>query len=122
MINKKVVSRIGTMAAIAALALGASVGSASAADVGSVGPNSSNTDAVQCIQVALSAWGGDGVIDADGRYGQQTYQAVMDYQSANHLDADGIVGKDTGTSLWANYLRHMADWHNEYCLSVTPTH
>jgi len=34
-------------------------------------------------------------IDADGRYGPGTKQAVMDYQSANGLAADGMAGPAT---------------------------
>ncbi len=44
--------------------------------------------AVKKLQEALG-------IDADGRFGPGTKQAVMDYQSANGLDADGMAGPAT---------------------------
>ncbi|MDR0961549.1 MAG: peptidoglycan-binding protein [Mediterranea sp.] len=34
-------------------------------------------------------------VSTDGVFGQQTYLAVMRFQSARGLVADGVVGKDT---------------------------
>lgn len=58
-----------------------------------IGPQpSSNTAGVTCIQQTLD-------VPADGRYGQETYDAVMAFQAASGLSADGAVGPATGDAL-----------------------
>ena len=56
---------------------------------------------VAVLQRALTATGFAAV--ADGRFGSQTYAAVVAYQRAKGLYADGIVGPQTGRALgiWA---------------------
>jgi peptidoglycan hydrolase-like protein with peptidoglycan-binding domain len=50
------------------------------------------------IQTALKAAGFyDGAID--GKIGQKTKQAILDFQKANNLTADGVVGKKTWEAL-----------------------
>ena len=38
-------------------------------------------------------------IFVDDKFGQQTQQAVMDFQSAHHLAADGVVGDETANAI-----------------------
>lgn len=53
---------------------------------------------VAALQRALLSAGYDpGPID--GTYGQQTEEAVIAFQEANDLDADGVVGPDTAAAL-----------------------
>jgi peptidoglycan hydrolase-like protein with peptidoglycan-binding domain len=53
---------------------------------------------VRCLQSTLDAKGYDsGPID--GQFGPITYSAVVRYQQARRLLADGVVGRQTGTSL-----------------------
>jgi L,D-peptidoglycan transpeptidase YkuD (ErfK/YbiS/YcfS/YnhG family) len=53
---------------------------------------------VRCLQSTLNAQGyNSGPVD--GRFGPVTFRAVVRYQQANGLLADGIVGRITGTSL-----------------------
>ena len=43
-----------------------------------------------------------GSAGADGEFGQDTYNAVIAFQKANGLDADGVIGENTWTKLLAN--------------------
>ena len=38
-------------------------------------------------------------LDADGYFGQDTYDAVVDYQKENNLEPDGFIGKNTWKQL-----------------------
>lgn len=58
----------------------------------------SSGDAVRCLQQTLNANGVDSG-PVDGRFGSVTYRAVRTYQTARGLYVDGIVGRQTGTSL-----------------------
>ncbi|BCY09791.1 peptidoglycan-binding protein [Actinoplanes sp. L3-i22] len=58
-----------------------------------IGPQPSpNTAGVTCIQQTLG-------VPADGRFGQQTYDAVKAFQASSGLPADGAVGPVTGDAL-----------------------
>lgn len=58
----------------------------------------STGDDVVTVQRKLKQWGYyDGVID--GRFGQETYDAVVLFQRRNGLSADGVVGKSTADAL-----------------------
>jgi L,D-peptidoglycan transpeptidase YkuD (ErfK/YbiS/YcfS/YnhG family) len=53
---------------------------------------------VRCVQSTLNAHGyNSGPVD--GRFGPMTYRAVVRYQQARGLLADGVVGRQTGTAL-----------------------
>jgi peptidoglycan hydrolase-like protein with peptidoglycan-binding domain len=59
-------------------------------------------DAIRCLQVVLTSLGYDlpvstkhGTILADGIFGQETYDAVVEFQEDNNLAADGVVGPQT---------------------------
>jgi peptidoglycan hydrolase-like protein with peptidoglycan-binding domain len=59
-------------------------------------------DAVRCLQVVLISLGYDlpvstknGTILADGVFGQETDEAVVEFQGDNNLAADGVVGPQT---------------------------
>ncbi|HIW61452.1 MAG TPA: peptidoglycan-binding protein [Candidatus Stackebrandtia excrementipullorum] len=62
--------------------------------------NGSSGSAVLRLQRALTAALGE-EIGQDGQFGPLTGQAVKDYQNANGLDADGIVGPATWSALQA---------------------
>lgn len=58
----------------------------------------SSGDDVVTIQRRLKQWGYyDGVVD--GRFGQDTYDAVVLFQKRNGLNADGAVGKATADAM-----------------------
>ena len=66
-----------------------------------IGPGpSGNRWGVSCIQDALG-------VDVDGRFGEQTYQAVKDFQSLFGLQVDGAVGIQTGDALFAVNGGHL---------------
>ena len=53
---------------------------------------------VRCLQTTLNAQGyNSGPVD--GSFGAMTYRAVVRYQQAKRLFVDGVVGRQTGTSL-----------------------
>ena len=53
---------------------------------------------VRCLQTTLNAQGyNSGPVD--GSFGAMTYRAVVRYQAAKRLFVDGVVGRQTGTSL-----------------------
>ncbi|MFO0560845.1 MAG: peptidoglycan-binding domain-containing protein [Polyangiales bacterium] len=54
-------------------------------------------DSVRDLQQALVDAGYD--IEVDGIFGEDTESAVVDFQSNNGLDADGIVGPRTWRAL-----------------------
>lgn len=54
---------------------------------------SRNSDAVKLIQAVLK-------ITVDGKFGAQTKKAVEDFQKANGLKADGVVGPGTWSKLF----------------------
>jgi peptidoglycan hydrolase-like protein with peptidoglycan-binding domain len=55
---------------------------------------------VRAVQQALNFWGASPVLDTDGDFGTHTDTAVRNYQEKHALDVDGVVGKDTRTSLF----------------------
>ncbi|MFD0278962.1 peptidoglycan-binding protein [Kitasatospora sp. NPDC127111] len=81
--------------------------------------------AVTCVQLALNHWNSSrpGLphpemgLEVDGRFGGETLRVLKAYQSAQHLDADGIVGPRTGDLLYWAHL-HQSDPH---CYTVIPT-
>jgi hypothetical protein len=84
--------------AVVAAALGLAVlGSGTAVanpNVSVIGPGpSGNVWGVKCIQDALG-------LDIDGRYGDDTYQAVKNFQRTHVLQVDGAVGIETGNKLF----------------------
>jgi peptidoglycan hydrolase-like protein with peptidoglycan-binding domain len=70
-----------------------------AATVGNIKLGQSGS-AVSEIQKLLNQNGYS--LSSDGVFGNQTQQAVLDYQQKNGLKVDGIVGTQTLSSLWAN--------------------
>ena len=57
----------------------------------------SKGSSVTTLQEALVNQGYE--IDVDGDFGDGTYNAVVDFQSNNGLDADGVVGPNTWSAL-----------------------
>lgn len=57
-------------------------------------------DDVSNLQTALKNAGYN--VDVDGSFGSQTLEAVKQYQQANGLDADGMVGPQTQAKLFGN--------------------
>lgn len=60
-------------------------------------------------------------INADGQFGQQTQQAVMDYQKKNNLGVDGIVGPETFKSLKSDQANQTAQFDSGPEPPKTPT-
>jgi N-acetylmuramoyl-L-alanine amidase len=81
------------------------------------------TRGVLCVQVVLqmhAGWGGT----ADGVYGPQTRQGVIQFQRYFGLGADGIVGRATGDLLM--YIGTRDDysrwfWEDHNCYNDVPT-
>lgn len=59
----------------------------------------STGSAVKTLQQALNAKGANPKLAVDGSFGPKTLDAVLDFQRANGLDPDGIVGQLTWTQL-----------------------
>ncbi len=57
-----------------------------------------NPEAIRELQEALTAAGYDPGA-ADGKFGEQTEEAVIAFQQANDLSTDGVVGMETATAL-----------------------
>ena len=72
--------------------------------------------AVSCVQLAVDLADNAG-LTVDSIFGPKTLAAVEDFQRRNHLSADGIVGKDTGTAMWLVDAVHSPD-----CYTYLPTH
>ncbi len=68
--------------------------------------DSGNTEAIKAAQKYLNENGyTDGYgrkLEEDGVYGKNTYNAVIKYQQANNLIADGQIGDETWDSMWSN--------------------
>lgn len=54
---------------------------------------------VRAVQAALNRAGSDPQLDIDGDFGPATKAAVVAFQTAHGLDADGVVGEYTWTAL-----------------------
>ena len=88
---------------------------ASSLRLGSGGPP------VQCLQTTLNAQGyNSGPVD--GRFGPMTYRAVVRYQQAKRLFVDGVVGRQTGTSLgiWGTVASGAATGGSTTASQCTP--
>ncbi|HXP83222.1 MAG TPA: peptidoglycan-binding protein [Bryobacteraceae bacterium] len=56
---------------------------------------------VRAIQQALNVWGAKPPLVEDGKFGDNTYNAVVKFQGDHHLKlVDGIVGKETRGALF----------------------
>lgn len=78
--------------------------------VAHIGPGpSSNGIGVQCAQTAINYRLGTSIAE-DGRFGQETYHALMRYQQSLGVQADGTVGSQTGELV----LIDDYDWGKKY--------
>jgi len=59
---------------------------------------------VKHLQLMLNQRGGFPVLIEDGDFGQSTETSVKHYQQNENLAADGVVGKQTWTSLLSKWL------------------
>ena len=57
----------------------------------------------------LNERGGFPIVNVDGDFGPSTDQSVKHYQQNENLTVDGIVGKQTWTSLLC-CSRHQVEW------------
>lgn len=63
---------------------------------------------VRVLQTALNTLGGNIVVD--GVFGDVTFHAVCDFQSAKRLEPDGVVGPKTWTAIDQELVRHALAW------------
>ena len=70
-------------------------------DVGLVKPGDSRKDVVRGVQHALNVIDG-AALNLDGVYGKGTTTAVKNFQDAEEIDADGIVGPITFRALYSS--------------------
>ena len=66
-------------------------------------PDSGPT-AVKHLQLMLNERGGYPVLSEDGVFGSTTETSVKHYQQNENLTVDGVVGKQTWTSLLSKWL------------------
>ena len=59
---------------------------------------------VQHLQLMLNQRGGFPILTEDGNFGSSTDASVKHYQQNENLTVDGIVGKQTWTSLLSKWL------------------
>jgi peptidoglycan hydrolase-like protein with peptidoglycan-binding domain len=59
---------------------------------------------IQHLQLMLNQRGGFPVLAEDGNFGSPTEESVKHYQGNENLTVDGIVGKQTWTSLLNKWL------------------
>ncbi|NEW43582.1 hypothetical protein GV794_00305 [Nocardia cyriacigeorgica] len=55
----------------------------------------SRGDCVSAVQAFVSGYYGNGTISIDGKYGDDTAEAVRNFQRYSGIRADGVVGPDT---------------------------
>ncbi|MCF2527775.1 peptidoglycan-binding domain-containing protein [Yinghuangia soli] len=105
----------------AAIVVGVLAGTAQANNVGNIGVGSGNTAGVKCIQKSYNYIANRGLA-VDGIYGNATKQATIDFQRLFKLGVDGIVGKQTGDTLWwaVNYKAGWGLYENWGCQSKVP--
>ena len=69
--------------------------------------DSGNSDAIKAVQRYLNEHGYTDAygnkLSEDGDYGKNTFNAVIKYQQANNLTADGKIGDETWNHMWSNY-------------------
>ena len=81
--------------------------------------DSGNSDAIKAVQRYLNQ---NGYTDAygnklseDGEYGRNTFNALVKYQQANNLTADGKIGDETWSHMWSNSGGSVStSEHNSY--------
>jgi peptidoglycan hydrolase-like protein with peptidoglycan-binding domain len=59
---------------------------------------------IQHLQLMLNQRGGFPILTEDGNFGPSTEESVKHYQGNENLTVDGIVGKQTWTSLLLKWL------------------
>ena len=59
---------------------------------------------IQHLQLMLNERGGFPVVTLDGVFGPTTDQSVKHYQQNENLTVDGVVGRQTWTSLLSKWL------------------
>ena len=60
------------------------------------------------LKLMLNERGGFPIVNVDGDFGPSTDQSVKHYQQNENLTVDGIVGKQTWTSLLSKWLLQSA--------------
>ena len=63
---------------------------------------------IEHLQLMLNERGGFPIVNVDGDSGPSTGQSVKHYQQNENLTVDGIVGKQTWTSLLSKWLLQSA--------------
>ena len=63
---------------------------------------------VRHLQLMLNERGGFPILNVDGEFGSSTEQSVRHYQQNENLAVDGIVGRQTWTSLLSKWLLQSA--------------
>ncbi|MFE3441615.1 peptidoglycan-binding protein [Nocardia sp. NPDC059180] len=68
----------------------------------------SRGDCVSAVQLFLSGHYGNAKVAADGKYGDDTADAVRNFQRYSEIRADGVVGPDTWQSLVSSCVQRGA--------------
>ncbi|MEU8517187.1 peptidoglycan-binding domain-containing protein [Kitasatospora sp. NPDC048722] len=117
--RKKWALRAATLTIGAGAAPGLAVGTANAA---SLIQWDSTGQPVVCVQQAMNYLDNVG-LSVDGRFGQNTCNAVYAYQGSKGIQQDGQVGPQTGgdikADIYAVYLaaHHSGDWSTQSTMS-----
>jgi peptidoglycan hydrolase-like protein with peptidoglycan-binding domain len=70
-----------------------------------VGSNpESGSTVIKHLQLMLNQRGGFPILTEDGEFGPSTEASVKHYQQNENLTVDGVVGKQTWTSLLAKWV------------------
>jgi peptidoglycan hydrolase-like protein with peptidoglycan-binding domain len=80
----------------------------------------SNRPAVRELQIRLNAAGAAPRLEVDGNFGHKTHRAVIDFQKANNLMANGKVGPNTWAALdqVRQRLRSAHDLYAHFLIDV----
>ncbi|WP_328953916.1 peptidoglycan-binding domain-containing protein [Kitasatospora purpeofusca] len=108
--------------ALTAAAVGMLGGTAQARPGASYVRYGSQGDAVKCVQLAVKLYetGTAGqMVTIDGIFGPNTKVGVEEFQFHHLINADGVVGPETGTRMWNVISSQVGGF--DFCYNLLPT-